>query len=364
MSKTEKRVKHPLLLGMVIYAVLFLALTAGGLYVFWNFMGAYEASRPANCIDAYAEELTAEKIADSSAGLIAQVDHNLQSEEACRQVILDALSGGITYAKKTSECTDDRMVYVLRSGSHIIGSVTMNTTEVDDFGFAHWQIAEETFDLSFLLGGEVSVTVPAEFAVLVNGNPLDSSYITEDGIRYEALESFYDDYTLPTMVTYAAGPFLGTVTTEVVTASSEPIVIDDTTDYDSFLGNCSEADQQRLAKFADRFLARYVAFTGSAHKSSENNYAKLLPYVVLGSDLHKRMSMALDGLSWAQSNGDVLVSITYNRFISIGDGKYICDATYEVDTSGREGIVRTTSNVRFVIVDIPGGPRVEMLTSY
>ena len=76
------------------------------------------------------------------------------------------------------------------------------------------------------------------------------------------------------------------------------------------------------------------------------------------------MSMALDGLGWAQSNGNTLVSINYHHFTNAGDGKYICDVTYEVDTSGREGIVRTTNNVRFVIVDLSGELRVEMLTSY
>ena len=61
MSKT-KRVKHPLLLGMVIYAVIFLATAAVGLRVFWDFIGAFEASRPENVIDEYIGQLTAAAI--------------------------------------------------------------------------------------------------------------------------------------------------------------------------------------------------------------------------------------------------------------------------------------------------------------
>lgn len=364
MTKTKRCIKHPFLLGMVIYAVVFLVAAGVGLRIFWDFIGAYEASRPDNTIEAYVSQLTAEDIADACSGLITQVDTNIQSEEECRQVIMDALNGKITYAKKTSECTDTQMVYALRCGSKLVGAVTLNTAEVDEFGFSHWVVGQQQFDLSFLLGDPVSVTVPADFGVLVNGKRLDQDYITVEDIRYEVLDDFYDDYQLPVMVTYEAGPFLGSVTLETVNAAGEPVAIDETTDYSRFLDNCSEGDRNRLSDFANTFLARYVAFTGSAHKSSQNNYAKLLPYVVIGSDLHQRMSMALDGLGWAQSKGDTLVSITYHCFTSIGDGKYICDASYEVDTSGREGVVRTTSNVRFVIVDLPGGSRVEMLTSY
>lgn len=364
MTKTKRRIKHPLMLGMVIYAVAFLAAAAAGLGIFWNFIGAYEASRPENTIDAYVSQLRAEDIAEASSELVAMVNHELQTEEECRQAILDSISGDITYAKKTSESTDSEMVYALRCGSRVIGKVILTAVSVDDFGFSHWAIDREVFELSDLLGDPLSVTVPEGFAVTVNGRQLGEAFITVRDIPFENLEAFYDDYQLPTMVTYEVGPFLGDVSLETFDTAGEAVTIDETTDYNSFLNNCTDAEMQRLSNFADQFLARYVAFTGSAHKSSENNYAKLLPYVVMGSDLHKRMSMALDGLSWAQSNGDRLVSITYNQFINIGDGKFICDATYEVDTSGREGVVRTTSCVRFVIVDIPGGPRVEMLTSY
>ena len=364
MNKTKKGIKHPLLLGMGIYAIVFLAAAALGLRVFWDFIGAYEASRPENTIDAYVSQLEGEEIAEGCGELVAMVDHDLQTEEECRQVILEAVSGGVTYAKKTSESTDSRMVYALRCGSRVIGTVTLGTVSTDEFGFSQWEVEQTEFDLSYLLEQPAAVTVPGEFTVAVNGRTLDEGYITESGIAYEVLEAFYDDYQLPTMVTYEAGPFLGDVDVEILAPGGESVVMDENTDYGSFLDNCSEDDKRRLAAFADQFLARYVAFTGSAHKSSENNYAKLLPYVVMGSDLHKRMSMALDGLSWAQSNGDRLISITYNHFISIGDGRYICDASYEVDTSGREGVVRTTNYVRFVIVDMAGGPRVEMLTSY
>lgn len=363
MKNKKKSVKHPLLLAMAIYALIFLLIAGAGLAFFWNFIEAYENSRPGNALDAYISQLTGTYISASCEDLIAQVDPAAQTADECRQVIEEALSGGVTYARKSADCTDDKLVYVLRSGSNVIGGITLTPQETDAFGFSRWEVTQEHFDLSFLLKSEVSVTVPEDFAVIVNGKTLDSQNQTETDLHYSALEAFYGEYEVPTLVTYTAGPFLGEVSMEIHNAQGETVTVDEDTDYNAFLDNCGQ-DEARLTEFVNTFLTHYVAFTSSANKSSNANFNKLLQYVVTGSDLHERMNMALDGLAWAQSRGDKLVSITNNHFISIGGGKYICDVTYEVDTTGREGVVRTTNNARFVVVDNSGSLKVEMLKSY
>lgn len=363
MKNKTKSVKHPLLLGMAIYALIFLLIAGAGLAFFWNYIEAYENSRPGNALDAYISQLTGTYISESCEDLIAQVDPAVQTEEECRQAMEMIVSGGVTYARKSAECTDDKLVYVLRSGSKVVGGITLTPQETDAFGFSRWEVTQEYFDLSFLLNQAVSVTVPEDFAVIVNGKTLDSRNLTETDLHYSDLEAFYGEYDLPTLVTYTAGPSLGEVSLEIHNAQGETVTVDEETDYNAFLDNCSQ-DEARLTEFADTFLTHYIAFTGSANKSSNTNYNKLLQYVVTGSDLHKRMEMALEGLEWAQSRGDKLVSVTHNHCISIGNGKYICDVTYEVDTTGRVGVVRTTSNARFVVVDQGGTLKVEMLKSY
>lgn len=363
-QKPKKRLKHPLLLAMTIYAGLFLGAAVFGLNVFWKYIDAYEASRPKNTIDAYMEQLTAEHICDQSGDLIDSIDHVLQSEAECREKICAVVESGMTYAKKSSASDDTKTVYVLRCGSQVIGSVTMTAAEVDEYGFTHWQVGEEAFDFSFLIGKADTVTVPSDYPVYYNGVLLDERYMTETDLRYDALDVFYGDYALPTMVTYAAGPVLGEAAMAVTDPDGGEVVIDENTDYNAFLSNCTADETQALDTFARDFVKRYVAFTGSANKTSKSSYDSLIEYVVPDSDLHTRMKLALDGLAWAQSQGDKVVSITVNRLVNIGGGKYICDVTYEVDTSGREGVVRTTNNAKFVIVDSGTGYQVELLISY
>lgn len=365
MAKKTKRFKHGFLLGMIIYAVLFLILTGVGLNYFRKFIAAFEESRPLNTINAYMDQLTVEHICDTQTELRKLAEDELVSEETCRQLMHDALKDEITYAKKSSESTDTKTVYVLRSGSRVIGSVTMTTTTFDEYNFARWEISEETFDLSFILAEKsYSVTVPEDFQVYVNDVLLDESYIIESGIKYTAVERLYKDYDLPTMVTYKASVPLGECVGLVKDAAGNEIIIDENTDYNAFLDNCTDAEQAELKTFCDTFVDSYVLFTGNSNDKAKANYQNLMKYVVADSDLASRMKMALDGLSYAQSKGDEVVSLTINRAISLDDGRYICDVTYEVDTTGREGVVRTTNNVQLIVVRTEDGMKVESLSSY
>lgn len=365
MAKKTKRFKYGFLLGMVIYAVVFLVAIFFGLRYFWDFIAAFEESRPLNTINAYMDQLTVDHICDSQTELLKLSEDNLVSEETCRQLMRDALKDEITYAKKSSESTDTKTVYVLRSGSRIIGSVTMTATEIDQYNFARWKISEEHFDLSFILAEKsYTVTVPEEFQVYVNGVLLDESYITESDIQYTAVERLYKDYDLPTMVTYQASVPLGECEGVVKDSEGNEIIIDENTDYNAFLENCTDTEETELKTFTEAFIERYVIFTGNANDNAKGNYSALMEYVVADSDLAGRMKMALDGLSYAQSKGDKIVSITINRMISIGDGRYICDVTYEVDTTGRNGVVRTTNNLQIIVVKTDNGLKAESLSTY
>jgi hypothetical protein len=124
--KPKKRGCWGFLVFMFLYAAVILAAANWGLQQFWDYIDAYEASRINHPVDAYMEALTPQYVCDRSADLIDSIDHHLQNEQECEKVILDFLSGGITHARKASECTDTRTVYVLRSGGKVIGQVKLH----------------------------------------------------------------------------------------------------------------------------------------------------------------------------------------------------------------------------------------------
>lgn len=348
-----------------LYAAAFLGATAYGLKYLWNYMEAYENSRPKNALNAYMENLTDEHIIDMGMSVTAQIDMNLQSEEECRAVIQEAISGGVTYAKKSKECTDTRQVYVLRSGGEVIGEFAIEAGSADEYGFTPWSLVSESFDFSFLVWNDtVSMTVPSDYVVSVNGHPLGSEYIVEDNIHYEEIEAYYEDYDMPYKVTYEAGPFLGQLEMIAADPHGNPVTFDENTDWSQFYLNCSEEETKTLDEFTAEFVKRYVAFTGSNKNTRYTTYDQLIEYVVPDSDLATRLKAAIEGLQFGQSKGDEVVSITAHLQLRLEEGRYLCDITYEVDTTGKEGVVRTTTNAKLTIVETDSGLKLESMNIY
>lgn len=372
MTKKHKKKKHSGLwfgLGMLLYALVFLGAAGFGLKWLWGFMEAYEASRPYIAIDGYMEQLTREHIVDACADVMAQADPNIQSEEECRQILMDTLEEEITCARKASACTEDKQVFVLRSGKTVIGSFTIETGDPIDHDFRPWEFTAEEFDLSFLMGtGTVSITVPEGYDVFVNGAKLDESYIiATETEEFEVLEDYYEDYDLPvfTLHTYQAGPFLNReYEIEAKDADGNPFVYDDTYDKDALIHNCTEAEEAELEAFLEEFLDIYVIFAGCANDDRYTNYGKVIQYVVPGSNLAQRMREALDGMLYAQSRGDEVDSIEVHHYVRLAEGKYLADVTYKVNTIGTEGLVQTTTNCHIILVETDGKLLVESMVGY
>lgn len=356
-------------LFMALYAIAFLTAAFFGLKWFWNCMEAYEASRPHIAIDAYMAKLDKEYIISHSNEFMDTVDFHIQDEATCREIVLEALEGEISYARKASQCTEDKQVFVVRCGKTVVGTFAIETTAEDAYGFKPWTFLEESYDLSWLMGNEtVTVSAPEGYSVYVNGVKLDESYITESvTTEYEVYDDLYEKYDLPrfTLNTYQVGPFLGlTCEAEVYDPEGRPFVYDDSFDPNILLPVLDTPTYQALDSFVEEFLDVYVLFAGCANDARESNYNKVMKYVVKDSNLAQRMYDALEGYQFAQSKGDKVAGITINHLLPLEEGRYLCDVTYLVDTTGHDGVVQTTTDCRIIIVESNGKYLVESKIIY
>lgn len=362
----QPRKKHTFLICSLVYAVVFLGAIALALTWLWGCMEAYEKTRPAVVRDAYLNQLTEEHICDLASETYDAIDHQIQSVEDCRAYILDNLSGEVTCAKKTAESTQTQQVYALRCNGKTIGSFAMTAETKDAYGFASWQVAWERVDVSCLLGEKVTVRVPEGYTVLANGFPLEESYVSQtEEVPYSVFAEFYENYDLPMlkMLTYEVEPVLGEITLEIRDAQGEEAVLGEDKDY-PFPDNCTQQQEEQLQTFVEEFLRRYVVFSGCANDARVSNYLNVVAMVVDGSRLQTRMRDAIDGLQFAQSNGDKIASINIHQMIDLGEGKYLCDVTYLVDTTGHKGVVQTSNNVKIIITETDSGLKAEAMTSY
>lgn len=349
----------------ILYALIVLGTAAWGLSKFWDYLDAYEHSRIQNTMDAYMAEVTAEYVCDRSGDLIDCVDHNLQSEEACKAVILDFLSEGIAYARKTAECTDTRTVYVLRSAGKVIGQVELVPQGETRYGFTPWVVSCDSFDLSFLLGQSASITVDHTMQVYAGETLLDESYVTETELKYDAVADFYGELELPYKLTYTAGPILGETVLHAVDAKGNTVVTAEESDLDIYLNNCAEAVHQELDAFNLEFIHRYVRYLTSRRDTRQYNYEQILPLLVEDSSLEQRVSNAYEGLEFGQSQSDTIISFNSNYIIDLGGDHYLCDVTYEVDSLGRDGeLHRSVNNAWLFLVRTGDGLKAERLLSY
>ena len=364
-KQTERSRRHGFWLVMLIYGVVFLVIACIGLSIFWKYMEAYENSRPKAAINAYMESLTEEHICDLSQAYIDQVDHNIQSTDECRALIMEAIDD-INYAKKPKESGDERQVFALRTGKTVIGEFSIVVQEPDRYGFTPWEVESESFDLSALnlLGTGCQVIVPQDHTVTVNGTKLDDSYITGEMIPYEEIKEYYEDYDLPYRVTYSVAPILGQMDVVITDPAGKEVTFDERTDWTPYFHNCTQEETEALDGFVNAFVERYVAYSGATRFNRFTNYGRLAQYVVDDSDFEKRLYKAIDSLEFGQTRSSAIISVVTNHLVRLEEGRYLCDVTYELDVTGNKGVVRTSTNIRVIAVQTDDGLKAESMNIY
>lgn len=353
MDKKERNSWAKFFLGTVIYALLFLMVTTVGLYCFWNYIARYEASRPDHAIERYISSLDKAEIQRISAEFVGRLDRNVQSEQDSFAAVEQFLNGQISYARKGKECRRNKMVYAILVGSKAVGSVTFTKEDDPKFGFAPWEVSEESYDFTGLLSAK-EVTVPDTWTVYCDGAELSQDYIVESGLEYTCLDGFYEgNLQLPHMVKYALDSYLGDVT---LTAKDEQGKIWknlDSLTEDDFLNNCTDTEKAALDDFIYKFITRYITFSSNANDDVYGNMQLLLECVVKSSELEKRCQGTVDSMNYTHSKGDQLRELAVNRYVDLGNGNFMVDVTFKVDTNGNQGWVTTTNGAKVLIVSTP-----------
>ena len=379
-KKTKKKSNRWFFLGMFLYALVFLGAAAYGLHWVWGELEAFEEKEvykeqvTGNPIDDYMAQLTVDHVLDGAvAEVYATLNQDVQTEAECRQMLASYLTGEFSRAKvmkmgQTSESAE--ISYDIYCGTHKVGQVTTSSHAEERYGFIVWEITEEHFDLTNLvlkeemMGQVFTVTVPHDHTVSVNGVALDESYLIESGRQYELLAEFYDDYELPTIVTYQAGPFMGDVEPVITNPAGEVVTIDENTDWNSFIDNCSAEETSEIQDFLEDFMASYVKFTSSNKDTRYDAYNNVIKYMVKNGELADRMKRALDGLQYNHIRNAYLLSVTQNHCVNIGNDRYMVDITYVSNVDKYEGYKEESINMKLILLNTENGLRAESYIIY
>ena len=357
MTRSEKRKRSSRIYWtcLIAYTVLITAAAVFALSMVWTYAEEYENSRPNNTMDAYVSSLSENLWGDGIQETVANMDHEVQSDEEVAEHVKQLLKSGISYVRKGSVDNSGSINYSLRCNGSEFGTVTLVEDEsvADDikFGMLPWKVASEEFDFNGLYG-TVEIVVPRSYQVFLNDVKLGQEYIVEEGIHYDVLDSYYAYFSeLPTKVKYQYDHAIGSLEFVVKDENGEIVVIDETQDDSQFINPCTDAELNRLSQFTAGFVVNYLKYT-SGVVDPMYGYGILKDYLVLGADLDQRMLNAMDGLSWAHTVSINVNSSTLNSALSLGDGYYMCDISSSATTFAYgHGEVESISNMRVIVVD-------------
>lgn len=356
MAKKRKKPSHLFFLGMVIYALVFMVFLAIGLRVFWDYINDYEKSQPQHAIDDYIASFDSEHIRAISSDFVATLDHGLQSEEDSYAVIEDLFKGRLLYS--CVESGETRMVYDIVSDGKKLGTMTLVGREIEKPGapwtVSEWTVSDESFDFSWLLSSK-EITVPSDWTVSCGGKVLGDEYITERNIKYASLEEAYEyGINLPYLVKYEIDDYIGDIPFTVVDWSGNETVMEGGVAEAALSDRCTSEERERMEDFARRFLPLYIAFMSNSNHNAYDNYARVKPYLLPGSDLDNRFLNAIAGQVYSHSYGDVLHDVVCNGVVDLGGGTFLIDLDYQVDTTGQAGTVTSSAGV-YIVAEDHGG---------
>ena len=365
MTEKRRRGTRIYVVFLALFTLLLLAVAGYVLLQIWDFAEQYEYSRPSRAVNEYLETLNRDLWNDSMAETVAQMPHGVQSDEELKAFIQNSLKDGITAVRRSSEGSG-KVNYALRCNGKDIGMLTIaedtgyrGKIDMEQFPWRllnmrtyPWYVVGDSFHFDDVYSS-VSVVVPSEYSVWIDGVELGSEYIVEEGIHYDCYDEYYRywDY-LPTKVRYEFDQVIGEATVEVKDAAGNEAVIDPDAGDIQFVDPIPESELQRYIDFCQPFTERYLTYTSGLSNRAEGNYFALVPYLLPDADLAARMWDALDGLTWGHTSSIQINDVRVNSVLLLVDGFAVCDVSADVTTFAiGKGEESKTTNFRVITYD-------------
>lgn len=334
--------------GLLIYIAVFVLVAVIALAVLYDFLRAYELSRPETAVKDYINSLLLTDSGDNTQAALGELDANIQGPEESVQNY-NALVQELSYRKDSKRSSQGELFYNLYSGDQLIGTVSLKNSDKKSFGLTFWEVADEDVDLSGFTNS-VTMSLPVDYKLFVNGYELGENYITDKNVEYETLSGFYEHFdSIPTLVSYESGKFIGDVEVVVKDGNGNEVAEENLNEV-CYLNNCDADTTTRISEFADEFINRYVFFCANTNKNEYANYDYLYQMVKPESPLQDRMYNAFWAFGYTTVYSCDIISRNINLISDLGN-YYLVDYSYTTETVGSAGPVAENSNVRFLISD-------------
>lgn len=222
--------KYGFIIFLTVYVTLLVGLIAFGLYYVWNLLIDYEAGMPDVQMTKILEQTTEQSVLDFVDGYLFEISEfdTIDSVKAIYQNILD---GQELVFKRDETFRNEAPVYQIMAGETRVLTVTLKQSGVNGHGFAIWERGEIRFNEELIPRQSISVRVPKDSVVLLNGIPVSDEYLrAEEDVP---LGSHIEEY-VETVPKYQVYQMDGLIQVEQVLVNNDmvPIVMVEDEEYD------------------------------------------------------------------------------------------------------------------------------------
>jgi len=193
--------------GFLIFLLVFVVLALGGIYAgavyLWDYLEAYEVSRPEHIIEEMSENIDLDFWRQSVENALAkQLGHfETDTAAALEPHLSHILDVRYSIRLRPEESTDELLVYTVRAGASDIGIVRFTPMEEAGHGMYIWGVGGMELLESFIdpFSRSITITASQNAVVEVNGIPVTDEYMIpceyEHGSTYQ-INNLYGNVTV------------------------------------------------------------------------------------------------------------------------------------------------------------------------
>lgn len=315
--------------------------------VLWNFLSAYEKSRPEHAMEKVIEQF---QNTDTDS-LIKEVSYTIsefETEDIIKQALADNLTAGEwTFSKKTGKFSKDAPVYQVKKDGKNAAVVYFDLEEKRGaFNTPRWSvnriegIIEEPKDYT--------INVPEGSKVTVNGIELDSSYITQENVECKNLGNVAKYIEAPVMTSYTVSGLYAKPQVEA-TGPVYQTALNIDSEEDGVIDFAFEGSAE-LAAVPEETIIEITKIYGN-YITNDTGFSAISPYILPGSYAYEYLRKIVYTNIWfAEHSGTDFQNMKVYNYQNFTESSFACEVSFDhvIQFNGEN---RTTpTHIRYIFI--------------
>lgn len=343
--------KHRFAAALAIYAAVLLLLILAGLFLFWQYIAAYELSLADGAMDSYMADGLTEDINREIDRFASTHETVFESAGEIAAVLRSSVeSGQLTCRKALRESTPDEPVYSIRLNEQELGRVYLRSYDRStlNFGFPRWFVHRVELDLDGF-AQDYTVLAPSDALITLGGQLMTTANCPVTWEEPAELLPYSGE--LAEMPMYARYAFSAFSPVEIsLSDRRDDYLLSQEENSFTVTPICPAELSDQLYQYAEDFVRAYIDFAGNSADDSD----AVTGYLVPGSTLFQRIFASIEGLSWIQAVTGRISEMSVDNLRYYGCAATL-EAHYVLTTYGR---INTDNNMKIVLTQTELGWRV------